>query len=196
MLPPVLQAAFLLLGGLVMCFRGRALFKLLLPAMGFVVFGLAAVALARPYAANDLPILAAMAFVGGAIGAALMMAAYLYGLFLVGAAFGAHLGALIAHRIGMDPGTAMLLAGILGGMLAIAAERVLVILATSLWGAMFAITGVLMFAGRIAIIQLADPSALVALAQQAQAVPLAWLLLALVGLIVQTRTERRTVVVR
>lgn len=196
MLPPALQAAFLILGGLVMCFRGRAIFRVLLPAMGFVLFALSAVALARPHAGNDLPVLFAMAFVGGAIGAALMMAAYAYGLFLVGAAFGAHLGALFAHRIGMDPATAMLCAGILGGMCAIAAERALVILATSLWGAMFAVTGYLIFAGKVAVTQLADPQALLTLGQHAKALPLAWLMLAVAGLIVQSRTGKRTVIVR
>lgn len=195
-MPPMLQAFFLILGGLVMCFRGRALFRFLLPAMGFVLCALAAVAFARPHAGNDLPVLFAMAFVGGAIGAALMMAAYLYGLFMVGAAFGAHIGALVAHKIGMDHGTAMLMLGILGGMCAIAAERLLVILATSLWGAMFAVTGYLIFAGKVAVTQLADPGALLTLGQHAHALPLAWLLLAATGLAVQSRPERRTVVVR
>lgn len=192
---PAVQAAFFLLGGLVMCFRGRALFKMLLPMMGFIVFGLGTMALARPYAGGDWMILVAMGFVGGAIGAALMMAAYLYGLFMVGAAFGAHLAAMFAPRFGHDPGTVILLAGILGGLATIAAERLLVILATSIWGSMFAVTGYLMMMGKVASNHLEDPHALVTLGQHAQLVPWAWLLLAMAGIVIQARPARRTVVV-
>lgn len=193
--PVVIEGLILILGGLVMCFRGRALFRVLLPMMGFCVFALTTMAFARPYAEGDLVSLVSVGLVGGALGAALLMAAYLYGLFLVGAAFGGHMGALLAHRYGYDPGTAVLLAGVLGGLAAVAAERLLITLATSLWGAMLAISGFLLITGKLPVDRLLDPSALLTLGQRADHAPLAWLLLALGGVVFQSRPEKKAAVV-
>jgi len=189
-----IQGALLVLGGLVLCFRGRALFRVLLPLMGFVLFGLAAVSYARVHTQGDVAYMIAAGILGGAIGAALMLAAYLYGLFLVGAAFGSHLGALIAARYGYDPGPIILLAGFAGGLAAVLAERFLIVLATAMWGAMFVVSGYLMLAGRMVPEHLLDPTALVALGHRADLVPSVWLLLALAGVIIQSLPERVVVV--
>lgn len=190
------QGAIMLLGGLVLCFRGRALFSALLPLVGFVLFGLAAMVIAQPYAHGNLAYLAGAGVLGGLLGALLMWAAFLYGLFLVGAAFGSHLGALAAARMGYDPSAIVLVCALLGGLAAVLAENLLVVLATAMWGAMFVVSGYLIVAGRLFPGHLLDPRQLVALGQRHDIVPQAWLLLAIVGAVIQLVPDRRAVVVR
>lgn len=90
----------------------------------------------------------------------------------------------------------MLFCGVLGGLAAVSAERLIVILATSMWGAMFAISGFLMITGRLAADRLLEPAALLTAGQRADTAPLAWLLLALGGVVFQAVAERRTVIVK
>src|SRR6187551_3788038 len=76
-------AAIFLVGGLLACFAGYRLFRVVLGLYGFI-FG-AAVTTSVMGASHTMVALAAAALVGGLVGAGLMVAAYFIGVGLVGA---------------------------------------------------------------------------------------------------------------
>src|SRR5690242_19396738 len=93
MLPASYQlpaAAVLLFGGVVSCFFGYRLFRVVLALFGFILGALAASSIMA--ASNESAMLIAAA-VGGVIGAGILYAAYFIGVTLVGAG----LGALVAN---------------------------------------------------------------------------------------------------
>ncbi len=190
----LIQGALLLLGGLVLCFRGRALFRMLLPLVGFVLCAFLAVGIAKPYAHGDVLYLGGAALVGGVIGAIFAFVAYLYGLFVVGSTFGAHMGAVLATRYGWDMHVTMLVLGLTGGIAAVLVERLIVILATSIWGGMFVVAGYLVLTGQATAERLVDPAVLVQMGHRPDLVPLAWLGLAIGGIVIQSLPERVVVV--
>src|SRR5688500_5723472 len=93
MLPASYQipaAIVLLLGGIVACFFGYRLFRIVLLIFGFILGSLAASSI---FGMSDtMPMLIA-ALVGGLIGALILRAAYFVGVALVGAG----LGSLVAN---------------------------------------------------------------------------------------------------
>jgi hypothetical protein len=85
MLPAAYQvpaAAVLLAGGVLSCFFGYRLFKVVLGMFGFIIGALAASSIFGP--ADTTPMVVA-AIVGGIVGAGLLLAAYFVGVALVGA---------------------------------------------------------------------------------------------------------------
>ena len=88
MLPVAYQlpaAVVLVAGGLLSCFVGYRLFKVVLAIFGFIIGGLAASSVFGESAATAMVI---AAVVGGLCGAFLMLAAYFVGVALVGAGIG------------------------------------------------------------------------------------------------------------
>lgn len=193
-LPAGLIAAFLLLGGLAMCFRGYGLFRVFLPLTGFFVVAGFTAALARPYAGGDLLAVVGAAFIGGALGAALVMAAFIYGVFLFGAAFGWYAGLSLASWFGGSPLSVATVSMVIGGVAAVLARKPLVVIATSIWGAMIALAGVQVWTGRIVAQRLAEPGMMLAIIQRADAPALAVAILAVAGVIIQMRPDDSVVV--
>jgi hypothetical protein len=88
MLPVAYQmpaAAILVAGGLLSCFFGYRLFKVVLALFGFIIGALAASSVFGESAATAMVI---AALVGGLCGGLLMLAAYFLGVALVGAGVG------------------------------------------------------------------------------------------------------------
>src|SRR4029450_9495421 len=83
-------AVVLLLGGIVACFFGYRMFRLVLAIFGFILGAFAASSL---FAASAPPRVLVAAAVGGLAGAGILIAAYFVGVALVGAG----LGALVAN---------------------------------------------------------------------------------------------------
>jgi hypothetical protein len=193
-LPIEVVAAVLVLGGLALCFRGYGLFRVFLPAAGFVVFAMLGAELARPYAHGDGLTVVGAALIGGILGAGLLMAAFLYGLFLFGAASGWYAGAVLAPMFGAQPGGVALVTAVIGGIVAVLAQRPLVALATAVWGALFAFAGVQVWMGKLPVDRLAEPGIVPALVQRADAPALAILLLALAGVALQLKPGRAVAV--
>src|SRR5688500_15555742 len=95
MLPSHFQlpaAVVLLLGGIVACFFGYRLFRIVLAIFGFIVGALVASSI---FGASDTGPMIAAAIVGGLAGAGILIAAYFVGVAIVGAV----LGALIANLL-------------------------------------------------------------------------------------------------
>ncbi len=187
-------ALMLLVGGLLACFAGYRLFRLVLAIYGFVLGALFAVALVSP---ATLLWLAVTALVGGVTGALILALGYFVGVALVGAG----LGALVAHMFWLqegwgDPRALLLLAfAIAGAVVALIFQRYVIIVGTAFGGAWSALLG--------AAATFGDPAAQRAVhahdvwVVHPFAPPLnsawftfGWLVLGIVGLVVQLRGKR------
>jgi hypothetical protein len=141
-----LPAAVLLLGGgLLACFVGQRLFRVVLGIYGFVTGALIAATIYGP-GAEGTPILAMLA--GGAIGAVVLILAYFVGVALVGAALGAILVHVIAAQLTREPHPVVVILGtVLGAVAAMALQRYVIIIATAFGGAWTALVGAISVIG-------------------------------------------------
>jgi hypothetical protein len=134
--------------GLVACFAGYRLFRAVLTVYGFVLGAFFASTLVSP--SDTFAILVALG-IGGVLGALALYAGYFVGVGLAGAG----LGATMAHAVwqqwrGSDPGVLIAIGfAAAGAVLAIAAQRVVVILATAFLGAQTAVAGAVALLSRV-----------------------------------------------
>ena len=142
MLPASFQAPaaiILVVGGLVSCFAGYRIFRIVLAFFGFV-FG---VLFASSAMGSDQTMWTiGVALAGGLIGALLLFAAYFVGVALIGAGFGAGLAMVVWAAMGREPGIIpVIILAILGAIGALALQRYVIIVATAFGGAQTAIVG-------------------------------------------------------
>jgi hypothetical protein len=181
-------ALFLVLGGALSCFAGYRLFKVTLAIYGFI-FG-AMFASSTMGASNTTGMIGA-AILGGVVGALVFVFAYFIGIALVGAG----LGALVAHvgwgyvRPGDPPAAAVVVLAVLGAIGAMLLQRYVIIVATAFGGAWTLIIGALAIAdrgadraSRVGDVWILYPTTF---APARSWVPIAWILLGLVGTGVQ-----------
>ncbi len=142
MLPATLQvpAAVLLLGGgLLACFVGHRLFRVVLGIYGFVTGALLTSTIMGP-AESGTALLAMLG--GGLAGALVLILAYFVGVALVGAALGAIVVHLIFGQLAREPHPLIVIGGTVAGALsAMALQRYVIILATAFGGAWTALAG-------------------------------------------------------
>jgi hypothetical protein len=183
-------AVLLATGGLLSCFGGYRLFRVVLGLFGFYA-GALITSQFMDVSANTWALLLA-ALVGGLVGAGLMVAAYFLGVGLVGAGLAA-LGLNVAWNFvtGAEPPTLVLvIVCVVGALAALSAVRYVVIFGTAIAGAWTLIIGVLAMrgddaagkaasAGDVWILYPLDP-----LGARWWIVP-AWLVLVISGVIVQ-----------
>lgn len=190
-----LVALVALLVGLLNCFLGYRLFRILLAIYGFVIgAGIAALVANQFFGGQQVLFLAAVV-IGGLIGALLLAALYFVGVFVVGAAAGALLAYGAGAALGLTvPIIALAIAGAVVGVLALFLQRIVIILATAFSGAWLALVGAIALAsGHPLVVDpvVSDPGTL----QGVGLAPLAFVALVLVlgaaGVIVQFRTTRR-----
>jgi hypothetical protein len=147
MLPGSFQlpaALLLILGGVIACFFGYRLFRLVLAIFGFI---LGAFAATSAFGGGPLWTLAAVVG-GGLVGAGLLMAVYFVGVALVGAGLGAVVADLVFSARGEEPTALMVvLFAIAGAVTASYLERYVVILGTAFGGAWALMVAVLAIAG-------------------------------------------------
>src|SRR5262249_49532815 len=93
-------AAILVAGGLVACFAGYRMFRLVLGIYGFILGALVATSIAG---AGSTGTLVVTALIGGVIGAVILNLAYFLGVVLLGAAIGAMIVTMIWGRAGSEP---------------------------------------------------------------------------------------------
>jgi hypothetical protein len=148
MFPVTLQipiAVLLLLGGLVACFAGYRLFRIVLGIYGFILGALLATTMVGAGNAGSL-ILAAV--VGGLIGAVVLNFAYFLGVVLVGAAFGAMVATMLWGRAGAEPHVLIvILFAVVGAVGAMLLQRFVIIVGTAFGGAWTALVGGLALLG-------------------------------------------------
>jgi hypothetical protein len=142
MLPASFQApaaVILLVGGLLSCFAGYRVFRVVLAFFGFV-FGVLVASSVMGSEQTMWTIVAALA--GGTIGALILFAAYFVGVALIGAGFGAGIALLVWAALGREPGIIpVIVLAVLGAIGALALQRYVIIVATAIGGAQTAIVG-------------------------------------------------------
>jgi hypothetical protein len=181
-------ALFLVLGGALSCFAGYRLFKITLAIYGFI-FG-AMFASSTMGASNTTGMIAA-AIAGGILGALILVFAYFIGIALVGAG----LGALVAHvgwayiRPGDPPALAIIILAVLGAIGAMLLQRYVIVVATAFGGAWTLLLGAIAIAdrgaeraSRVGDVWILYPTSV---GPGRTWVPVAWILLGVVGTAVQ-----------
>ena len=142
MMPASLQAPaaiLLLAGGLVACFFGHRVFRLVLGLYGFLLGAVLANSLMG--AAESTSLVVAMV-AGGLLGAAILVVAYFVGVAMIGAALGALLVRAIWIQLETDPAVFIVVgASLLGAVMALALQRYVIVAGTALGGAWSAMIG-------------------------------------------------------
>lgn len=142
MLPSAYQipaAAFLAVGGLLACFAGYRLFRVVLGVYGFIIGALLASSFVA--ASNQTAMLVAAA-VGGLVGAGVFYAAYFVGVLIVGAGLGAFLAHVVWPYVAGEPGALVVVAfAVVGAFAGWWFQRMAIIVATALGGAWTAVSG-------------------------------------------------------
>ena len=148
MLPASFQtpaAILLVLGGLLTCFAGYRIFRIVLGIYGFFIGALLA---SSVMGTEQTMWMIAAALGGGLVGALILIAAYFVGVALIGAGFGAAAANLIWAGLGGEPHLAVVVGlSILGAILALWLQRYVIIVATAFGGAWTTIVGALSLAG-------------------------------------------------
>ncbi|MDP6542918.1 MAG: TMEM198/TM7SF3 family protein [Phycisphaerae bacterium] len=173
--------------GAIQCFFGYRIFKFILGLVGFIVGGTLAGAIGfAVYQQEAVALLAGI--VGGIIGAALMVLLYFVGIFLFGACLGAALGMVLFSLTGISPEPiALLILAVITGIIALVVQKFMIIVSTGFGGAWSVVTGIAYFTtGAI------DPTNPVRMfrsgGKHLYAIALCWLVLGIVGVIVQYKT--------
>lgn len=191
MLPASFQtpaAVILLAGGLISCFAGYRVFRIVLGIYGFIIGALFASGIVGPE--NTVWMIAA-ALGGGIVGALILIAAYFVGVALLGAGIGALVASLIWAGLGREPGAiAVILFAVAGALGALALQRYVIIGATAFGGAWTIIVGALALTGtRVAVDAAARTDVWLAYpmnpAPGNYRVLLVWLALGITGVVVQ-----------
>jgi hypothetical protein len=148
MLPASFQlpaAIILVLGGLLSCFAGYRVFRVVLGIYGFIIGAL----LASSFIGAEQKLWMVLAALGGGIiGALVLIAAYFIGVALIGGLIGALLANTIWAAAGSEPHIFMvILFSVSGALLALALQRYVIIASTAFGGAWTTIVGGLALAG-------------------------------------------------
>jgi hypothetical protein len=182
-------AILLVLGGALSCFAGYRLFKLVLAIYGFI---LGAMLASSMMGVSNTTGMVVAALLGGVAGALILVFAYFIGIALVGAG----LGALIAHvgwgyvRPGDPPAVVVIVLAIVGAIGAMLLQRYVIIVATAFGGAWTVVVGGLAAAGDRGAARAASSGDVWILYPMTPApgqrwVPIAWVVLGLIGTGVQ-----------
>lgn len=148
MLPASFQtpaALVLLAGGIISCFGGYRVFRIVLGIYGFIIGALAA---SSAMGTEHTAWMIAAALIGGVLGALILIAAYFVGVALLGAGVGALAASLIWASLGREPGALVVIVFAIAGALgALVLQRYVIIGATAFGGAWTIIVGALALQG-------------------------------------------------
>jgi len=191
MLPASFQtpaALVLLAGGIISCFAGYRVFRIVLGIYGFIIGALIA---SSAMGTEHTAWMIIGALVGGVVGALILIAAYFVGVALLGAGVGALGASLIWASLGREPGAIVVIVfAIVGALAALALQRYVIIAATAFGGAWTIIVGGLALEGhRVSIDAAARNNAWLAYPMNPAPgnywILLLWIALGVTGVIVQ-----------
>src|SRR2546422_5779304 len=191
MLPAIYQvpaAIALLIGGVISCFFGYRLFRIVLTIAGFI---LGAAMASSIFGVSDTGPMIAAAIIGGLAGAALLFTAYFVGVALVGAGLGALIANLLFAAGDREPRVLIfVLFAVAGAVASIYPQRYFIIFGTAFGGAWTMIVGALALAGDRAAMAAAASGDVWVLypldpAPGRQWVRITWFVLGLIGVAVQ-----------
>lgn len=189
MLPAAFQApaaVVLVLAGLLSCFAGYRLFRIVLGVFGFILGALLA---SSVIGADQTVWMIVAAIAGGLVGSLIFVFTYFLGVALLGAGIGALVAHVVWAALGRDPNLfIVILFAIAGALGAMALQRYVIIGATGFGGAWTTIVGALAVAGSTTA-EAARPDVWVPYvlnpAPGQRWVVVAWLLLGIAGVAVQ-----------
>jgi hypothetical protein len=200
MLATVTLALFAVLLGAAFCFAGYRFFLVMLPIWGF--FGglwLGAYSVTLILGTGFLATTTGLVvgFVVGIIGAVLSYLFYLVGVILIAGAFGGALGSGIMSALGFDPGLIMAIVTIVSALVAVGLtlllnlQKYVLIVLTAVAGAILvALSGMLVF-GQVTVAELqAGGNVIQPVFEGSWFWGIVWLVLAVVGVVVQIRANR------
>ena len=148
MLPASFQtpaAIVLLLGGVISCFAGYRVFRIVLGIYGFI---LGALFTSGAMGTEHTMWMIVAALAGGVVGALILIAAYFVGVALLGAGIGALTASLVWASLGREPGALIvILFSVAGALGALALQRYVIVGATAFGGAWTIIVGALALTG-------------------------------------------------
>lgn len=200
MLPAAYQvpaAILLVIGGLVACFAGYRVFRIVLGIYGFI-FG--AFVATSAMGTSDTAWLVGAALIGGLIGALILIAAYFIGVALIGAGLAALAVNVVWGQISGSepPALAIIIAAVIGALASLSLQRYVIIVGTAFGGAWTLLVGALALMGHRA----AEAAAAAATAAKQPDVwvlypmnpapgemwvPLVWIVLGLIGVFAQMK---------
>lgn len=142
MLPATFQtpaAIIMLAGGLLACFAGYRVFRVVLAIYGFILGAL----LASSFMGAEQTGWMILAWIGGGVaGAIILLVAYFAGVALLGAGIGAAAAHMIWATFSAEPHVIVVIAlSIAGALAALALQRYVIIFATAFGGAQTALIG-------------------------------------------------------
>jgi hypothetical protein len=191
MLPATYQlpaAIVLVIGGIVACFFGYRLFRIVLAIFGFIIGALAA---SSVFGVSDTGPMIVAALVGGLVGAGILFAAYFVGVALIGAGLGATVANLAFSASDRDPHfLVVVFFAIAGAAASMYLQRYFIIVGTAFGGAWTLIVGVMALIGdRTAMAAAAAGDVWIAYplnpAPGQRWLPIAWVILGAIGAGVQ-----------
>lgn len=198
MLPSAYQvpaAILLLAGGLLACFAGYRLFKIVLGIYGFILGALIG---SSAMGADQTTWMVLAALLGGILGAAALILAFFVGVALIGAGAGALLLHVVFATFGREPHVLLvILAAIGAAAAAMALQKYVIVVSTAFGGAWTVLVGGLALAGTRVAVQAAEKGN-VWIAYPLNPVPgqrwalAAWLVLGAAGLATQLRLTAKT----
>lgn len=143
MLPASFQAPaaiILLIGGLLACFAGYRIFRVVLGIYGFILGALFASNVVGGEQSGAMMLAAAIG--GGLVGALLLIAAYFVGVALIGAGLGAGAANLIWAAFNREPHIVVVLVlAVIGALAALRLQRYVIVVATAFGGAQTVVVG-------------------------------------------------------
>ncbi len=171
--------------GLAQCFFGYRILRVILGITGFILGGLLAGYLVFSLTQSQLFAVIA-GVIGGLIGAGLMAGLYVIGVFLLGAFFGGMAASALLTLGGGSPQLwVVAILAIAAGVVAVLLQKPMLVVATAFLGSWWAVTGVAALTGAV---ELGGFQAVPLVLKDASAGWLiGWLVLGIVGLIVQFR---------
>lgn len=143
MLPASFQAPaaiILLVGGLLACFAGYRIFRVVLGIYGFILGALFASNVIGGEQSGAMMLAAAIG--GGLVGALLLIAAYFVGVALIGAGLGAGAANLLGAALGREPHILVVVVlAVIGALAALRLQRYVIVVATAFGGAQTVVVG-------------------------------------------------------
>lgn len=174
--------------GLLNCFFGYKIFKFILGVFGFFVGASLAASFVSVSSGGSQTTALIAAVIGGIIGAVLMVALYFVGIFLFGAGLGYIVGMHLTANLNINPEpTILIVLAVIGGILALIAQKFMIIISTAFMGSWAVISGIFYFikGDYYPVISFQDPDVFKFLGEQSHLMLALWIGLGIIGVLVQ-----------